>query len=251
MSPSLTTFFFELVNFLALAVVLTWLFFKPVRKALEDQHARARAQEEAAARKLAEAEQLRTEMESQRQSLASELETMQAEARELARKERETLLADAHQRLEQERAVQRRQALNLEKTQMARIAQAVARTTHAVVERFLGQMQGQDLERTLLQAACRELPAFSGKHHGSGSLAPVTIESASPLDAQARQMIESALGPAKDTANYQVNPALIAGLRIATAQGLVDASVAGLAEFAGRSLQAEMEAMVREESSGD
>ena len=39
MSPTLTTFLFEAANFLVLAAVLGWLFFKPVRQALADHRA--------------------------------------------------------------------------------------------------------------------------------------------------------------------------------------------------------------------
>ena len=66
MNDSLWTFVFEIANFVALAAVLAWLFFKPVRKALEDQQAKARQHEEEAAQKLADAERLREDIESQR-----------------------------------------------------------------------------------------------------------------------------------------------------------------------------------------
>ena len=58
MNESLWTFAFELANFVALAALLSWLFFKPVRKAVEHQRARTQRIEQNAEQKLAEAENL-------------------------------------------------------------------------------------------------------------------------------------------------------------------------------------------------
>jgi hypothetical protein len=44
-----------------------------------------------------------------------------------------------------------------------------------------------------------------------------------------------------------VLPELVSGVRIATQQGLIDASVAGLATFAEQSLAEALAAMIREE----
>lgn len=243
MSPSLTTFLFEAANFVTLAVLLGWLFFKPVRKALEDQRAKDLAQAVLTAQKLAEAERMRAEWEKKRQRLEAELEQMRSEARDMAQKEVEKILAEGRAQIEQERAAVRREVISLEKTQTIKIARAVAGVTHQVMLRFLQQIEGPELEWILLKAACRELQTLSHE-----SLAPVTIESATPLDINQKQLIESALGPATTTAKFRVVPELVAGARISTGHGLVDASVAGLANFAEQYLAKAMETLIREES---
>lgn len=246
MNDSLWTFVFEIANFVALAAVLAWLFFKPVRKALEDERANARRKDEEATRKLADAERQRQDIESQHETLGTELEAMQTKMREAAKQEAEDVVAEARAQMERERATRKREALHIEKAQTAKIARAVATVTHNTIKRFLQQLDGPELEQTLIQAGCRELRTFS-----NNSLAPVTVESAAPLGDESRQLIKKALGTAAKSVDFRVIPELRGGLRISTAQGLIDASITGLANFAEQSLSAEMEAMIREESEGE
>jgi len=245
-NESLWTFLFELANFVVLAAVLAWLFFNPVRKALEDQQAKTRQIEEEAAQKLAGAESVRRDIESQRQALASELEAMRTKIREAAKQQAEQLLAEARTQIQRERDTAKREALHIEQAQATKIARAVASVTHATMRRFLEQIEGPQLERALVEAACRELEAFS-----DNSLAPVAVESATALDENRQELINASLGAAARTAAFRVVPELKGGLRISTAHGLIDASVAGLANFAEQSLSAEMESMIREEPESD
>lgn len=246
MNESLWTFVFEIANFVALAAALAWLFFKPVRAAIADEQARARRLEEDAARKLAHAEQVRKEIEAQRHALSRELEKSRTEAHENAKHEAQQTLAEARQRIERDRAALKREALNIKRAQMARIAAAVARATYGTMGRFLRQLEGPELEQTLIESACRELRGLS-----NGSLAPVTVESAAPLNDDARRRIDSSLGDAAATADFRVVPELQGGVRIATAHGLIDASLAGLANFAEQLLSAELESIMREESESE
>jgi F0F1-type ATP synthase membrane subunit b/b' len=245
-SPSLTTFLFEAANFITLAALLAWLFFKPVRKVIEDQRAKAKTQEDEAAQKLSEAERGRQEIELQHKSLAAELEHMHAEARETAKQESDTLLAATRAQLERERAALKRDGLHIEKAQTAKLAHALASVAHATLKRFFEQMEGPELEQLLLTAACRELTTIS--NHAVG---PVTIESAAPLDIEAKRLIESAMGAPQKTSDFRVVPELVAGVRISTRHGVIDASVAGLAHFAEQTLTEEITAIMREESDHD
>jgi F0F1-type ATP synthase membrane subunit b/b' len=245
-SPSLTTFVFEAANFIALAALLAWFFFQPVRKVIEDQRLKVKTQEDEAAQKLSEAERVRQEIASQHMRLAAELEQLRVEARETAKQESDTLLAATRAQLERERAALRRDGLNIEKAQTVKLAHALASAAHATLKRFFAQMEGPELEQLLLTAACRELTTIS--NHAVG---PVTIESAAPLDGEAKQLIESALGVSRKISDFRVVPELVAGVRIATRQGLIDASVAGLAHFAEQALTEEITAIMREESDHD
>ena len=246
MDERLWTFVFEIANFVALAAVLAWLFFKPVRTALEDQQAKVRRIEEDAARKLVDAQQVRDDVDSQRQALTSELEALRTKNRDAAKQEAEQIVAEAHAHAQRERAALKREALHIERAQTAKIARAVATVTHHAMTRFFQQLEGPELEQSLVKAACRELQASS-----NDSLAPVAIESASALDDAALEMINSVLGADAKTAVFRVVPELKGGLRISTAHGLIDASVAGLANYAEQSLSAEMESMIREESESE
>jgi F0F1-type ATP synthase membrane subunit b/b' len=245
-NESLWTFVFEIANFVAFAALLGWLFFKPVRQALEDQRSRARRQEEEAEQKLEDAERLRKEVEAQQQAVADQLEEMRSEARRGAEQEADQIVAEAREQADRERAALKREALNISRAQTANIARAVATAANQTVRQFLEEMAGLELEQALVRAACRELRALS-----NDSLAPVTVESARPLDEQSQQTIRDALGTAADSAQYRVDPDLLGGLRISTARGLIDASIAGLADFAEHALSAEMESMIREEAERD
>jgi F0F1-type ATP synthase membrane subunit b/b' len=242
-NDSLWTFLFEIANFVGLAAVLAWLFFKPVRKALEDQRAASKRKDEEAAQKLADAARLRQDIESQHQTLATELAAMRTKVRESAKQDAAQIVDEARAQVERERAALKREALHIEKAQTAKIALAVATVTHHTVKRFLQQMEGPELELTLVKAACRELQALS-----NDSLAPVGVESATALDEVSRQLIDTSLGAAAKSADFQVVPELEGGLRVSTAHGIIDASIIGLANFAEQSLSVDMESMIREES---
>jgi F0F1-type ATP synthase membrane subunit b/b' len=242
-SPSLTTFIFETANFVALAALLAWLFFKPVRSAIETQRLNIRTQEEEAARKLSEAEQIRQEIDSQRRQLNTELERMRAESRTTAKQESDALLAATRAQLERERTVLQRDMLNLEKSQITRLAGVLASAAHATIKRFFEQLEGPELEQLLLKSACRELTLLAAH-----ALGPVTIECATSLDTEAQQTIALAMGAHQTTMDVRVVPELVAGVRIATQQGLIDASVTGLARFAEQVLIDDMTAMIQEES---
>jgi F0F1-type ATP synthase delta subunit len=105
-------------------------------------------------------------------------------------------------------------------------------------------MEGPELEQLLLKAACRELSLLANR-----ALGPVTIESATSLHTKAKQMIECAMGTPNKTVDFHVVPELVAGVRIATRHGLIDASVAGLAHFAEQSLVDDITAIIQEEPS--
>jgi len=245
-NDSLWTFLFEMANFVTLAAVLAWLFFKPVRKALENQRAKVRQHEEKTAQKLADVERLRENIESQQKGLVAELENMRIKAHEAAKQEAEQIITEARAQIERERATQKYEVLHIQQAQTAKIARAVATAAYNTIRRFFEQMEGPELEQTLIKSACRELQTFS-----NNSLAPVTVESARPLDDESRQAISSSLGKTAKVATFRVVPELKGGLRISTAHGLIDASITGLANFAELSLSAEMESMLRENSEGE
>jgi F0F1-type ATP synthase membrane subunit b/b' len=245
-NESLWTFVFEIANFVALAALLAWLFFKPVRQALEDQQAKRKRLEDEAAQKLAEADRLQREVDSQRQGLSRELDEMRSKAREAANAEKNRIIVEGRAQIERERGALKRESLNIDSTQTARISRAVATATGQTVRQFLQQIEGPELEQALVKAACRELQAFS-----NNSLAPVVVECAASLDEMSRQLIRDAIGVSADSAEFRIVPELVGGLRISTSRGLIDASIRGIATFAKNALSAEVESMIRKDSDGE
>lgn len=236
MSPALSTFLFELANFAVLAAVLGKLFFRPVRKAIDDRRAAVAGQLEQAAGKLAEAERKRAEIERRQHDLDREFEELRRQARQAAQREAETLLAEARAKSQRERETLAGELANLRQSHLAALSQSAAAAAGCVVARLLAQIEGPALEGALAKAVCRQLAALDPNR-----LAPVLVESERPLAADARRDLLEALGPAAATAEFRNVAGLGPGLRVITAQGLIDASTSGLAGHAQRALSGQRE----------
>jgi F-type H+-transporting ATPase subunit b len=236
-SPSWVTFLFEAANFLLLAAVLGWLFFRPVRSALERRRSALESEQRAAADARAEAEDALRDTRQRR----SEIERSLAELRERialdAEQERQRLLDSARAQTQRERETLKQELASLRRAQARSLARDAAFAAREIVGRLLELMQGPDLEDALLGAACRELE----KLRSSGPLAPVAVESMRPLDEAALAALAEAAGVAAADLTHRVDPALLAGVRALTARGLVDASAAGLAARAERVLVSRLE----------
>ena len=236
MSPAVTTFLFEIANFLILASVLGWLLFTPIRNSLEARKAAQEKQAQDAAAKLAEAERTRADIQRERRSLQDEQEHILKDARLAAQKDADAILSQAREAASLERTAALRELSNLTQVQLERLAVAVASASRAAVEKLLVNINGPDLERQLVQSACAELRRLDGK-----LLGPIIIESAAPLAAESVATLNATLG---DTvaARYQVRPDLQIGLRIQSDRGMIDASALGLASYAERVLRSQLAA---------
>lgn len=231
MSPTLTTFLFEAANFLVLTGVLAWLFFRPVRESLERRRTDQKKQADEANEKLAEAERLRSEIEQKYTGLEKELEQRREQSVAAAEQQAAQIFQDARESARRESEVAKRRLAHLEHSQTDRLARVIAETTGATVDRLLRQLDQPELKRALTTAACREIRSFKGD-----SLAPVRIESASPLEQADRNALLSALGAAAESVEFHVIEGLGMGLRVSTNRGLVDVSSAGLSAFAQHQL---------------
>lgn len=230
-SPTWATFLFETANFLILMAVLSWLLFRPMRQAIENRRKALAQADEEAATKQAEVDQLQAEIRQRYATLDTELDRLRGDARAAAEQEAAQLRNEMRAAIEREREVERRRLAHLEDAQLERLAAAVAQAAAALVERLLRQLGGPDVERGLIQAACRELGALDGNDLGA-----VLIESAHPLDQEMQDIFKTALDSAASTLDFRVIPDLGAGVRISTSRGLIDATAIGLATFAHSAL---------------
>ncbi len=176
MPPALTTFLFEAANFLVLAAVLGWLFFKPVRKVLAERRAQFEAESDQAARKLAEAEKTQLEIESDRANLQAELNDLRKRELETARAQAEQILADARAAAERNIEMSRRQAAQMSDAKQQALAEASATAAAETVGHLLQQIGGPDLQAALISSACQQLHSLP-----PGEIAPVKVESSQPL----------------------------------------------------------------------
>ncbi len=128
-----------------------------------------------------------------------------------------------------------RRVHHLEESQVSELGRAAAMAAASAVTRLLERIKSSDLESALVRSACEELKGIAKE-----SLAPVKIETARPLSSEDRARVEALLAGAAPSPVYHVNDELRGGVRIWTAQGLIDASVAGLSRYAEQALRQEM-----------
>ena len=232
MSATWVTFLFEAANFVLLAALLGWLFFRPVRDALERRRSELEGEQRAATDARAEAERALQDIRARRTELEDSLEELRGRVRREAEDERDSFIEAARAQAQRERESLKEDLVSLRRAQASSLARDSAFAAKEIVVRLLEKMDGPDLEHTLLRASCRQLEML----RSSGPLAPVIIESVYPLDEAALAAVAEAAGVEAADTTHRVDPHLVAGVRILTAGGLVDASVAGLAAQAERVL---------------
>ncbi|MCA9129880.1 MAG: ATP synthase F0 subunit B [Planctomycetales bacterium] len=235
MSPTLTTFLFEAANFLVLAAVLGWLFFKPVRRALADRREKFESDNRQAAQKLAEAEKTQQEINETRAKLQAELNEMRTREMETARQQADQILREARSAAAREREMSHRLAAQMSGTQRDILAEVSAAAAADTVGRLLRQIGGPALQSALVASACEQLRSLP-----QDGVAPVKVESSQPLSPDQLASLKNALGAAADTADFRTVDGLGDGVRVSTGKGLIDASVGGLVQFASQSLVKEM-----------
>jgi F-type H+-transporting ATPase subunit b len=237
-SPSWTTLLFEAANFLVLAAVLGWAFFRPVRGAIEQRRAKLEAEEREAAEALAAAKRATAEAAAGRSEFERSLAALRKSVREESERERQALLDAAREQAQRERDALEGELAALRRGQAARLASDAAVAAREIVERLLERIEGPDLEQALAKAARDELVKLAA----AGSVAPVIVESAEKLPPTVLEPLAAAADIDVSELGTRVVPDLGAGIRIVTARGLIDASSAGLAAYAERALTSRLDA---------
>lgn len=227
MSPTLSTFLFELTNFVLLALLLGWLLFKPVRAALATRQGEEKRRAEALDARAAETDRQRAAVEQRRHVFEAETAELRRGRVAAADQEAAAIVTRAHEAVERERDSVKRGLAQLERDQVERLSAAVAAATHASIVHLLATLNAPDLDASLTAAACRQLKALQGRDLGL-----VLIESARPLSDNARAAIALVLSTEASATEFRVMPDLGAGVRVTTGQGLIDASAQGLARQA-------------------
>jgi F-type H+-transporting ATPase subunit b len=236
-SPTFSTFLFEAANFLLLAALLGWLFFRPVRAALEQRRAGLEAAQRDAEAGRAEAQRLLDDAQARRGRLEASLAELRDKLRKEAESERDRLLAAAREQAQRERDALKAELAAQRRSQARALSGDAASAAREILVRLLAQVDGPELERSLLDAAGRRLTGLAS----NGPLTPVIVESAEPLVPDALEALARAVGCPASALGQRVVPDLVAGVRVLTARGLVDASAAGLAAHAEQTLLARLD----------
>lgn len=220
MHAHLSTFLFQVVNFLVLVLVLRRWLYRPVLEMI------ARRQQEAQAPLAAAAADRRTaaELRAQADQLQAEARGARAQALEQAAQEsqarRDELLADAR-RAAEELAGKTRADLQRERaTAEAELRARAAEVAVAIAGRLLDAAGGLVPTERLLEQAMRAVEQLDERQRSAAAGTAgrqVQVLTATPLDGARRQSVADrlrrALGP-EVTVGFAEDPALIAGAEI-------------------------------------
>lgn len=240
MSPTLTTFFIELLNFLLLVALVWWLLFKPVRSALQARQMAEKQRADEVTTRAIEAERLQVELERRHRTFEEDMVELRKQHVASAEREAVAVVTRAREAAARERESVQRVLGHLERAEIERLAAAVATVTRESVARLLTTLDGVELQTVLLRAICHQIETF-----GSRSLGVVLVESARALDGHEETAIRTALDGHHTSAEFRVTPQLRAGIRVTTAEGLIDASAIGIAAHAEATL---VDALARQSS---
>lgn len=221
MSPSVSAFVFELVNFALLAVGLGWAFFSPMRKALAEESAEHAAERDAASRAHAEAEAALSEAERARAEAGGLAEKLRAETLAAARAEASRLLAEAREREGELRASLDRELDARTEMQVIALSERLGEVAARSVRALLAHLEGPALDAALVRGATTELARLPAE-----ALREATVEAARELDGGSMALLSTTLGT---TPKPRIVPELGAGIRVTTSKGQVDATASAIA----------------------
>lgn len=237
MTFSLTTFVFEVVNFLALTWILARLVYRPLREGIQRREAELSGREKKAADALSEAEALGREARAELSGLEELRVQTLNEATEQASRERARLMAQARDDAAAERARAQRLLEAERESAHAWVKEIAVARGSEVAGRMLMDLAPDAVNDALFDKLLAAVEQKRGLERVASATAPVEVEVAvsrmptrARLD-QLRATLERALGGAV-TLVLRETPALEAGLTLRIGHLLLDASVSGqLAAF--------------------
>jgi F0F1-type ATP synthase membrane subunit b/b' len=237
MNENLITFLYELANFVVFALLLGWIFVKPIRRLLDEQAAKDALLQKTAEQHLVEATQLRQQLLDDRQAFNQEMEHQRQAMLVETKQDAAKLLADANQRIVSQREHFSRETYQLQQNQLTALAGIVASSAQRAVENLLKQIDGPPLEQALVDSACQQL-----KQNCVAGDDKMTVESAGELDGPIKDKIAAAVGrqPANGAIQYRVDQDLVGGIRIKTEGGVIDNTIAALSLFAEQNIRRQL-----------
>ncbi len=238
MSFNLSTFVFQIVNFVVLAYILHRLLYRPLRAAIDKRRGDAeRAKVEAdAARQDALA--LKSTMQSQLAEMDKQREEILQKVRTSAETERQRLLAEGQREIERRQAESRVAIEHQREEALNSLAAEIRTEAVSLAERLLKESVGAGLQAQLAQRLVDTLARLSAEDKaqvqrqwvaGDGAL----LETAAALDTASAHKIADAIktivGQQVKVAQ-QVKPSLLGGVRLRIGGLVWDATLAAQLE---------------------
>jgi len=244
MEFNLSTFTFELINFLILVWILQRLFYKPVREMIKRRKQQVDQTLAEAAQMRQEAEHLKNSYENRLQQWEKEKQVTISHLHQQLETERQQKLLSLQKELEQERSkshsAQQRQQQELQRHQQTLALQNGSRFAAILLQ----QTAGPELETrlfNLLFSQLNQLPEDcqqSLQALDSEKILDINVSSVYPLSTDQKHQLEEKFTSLINNPlrfNYSQNPELIAGLQIDIGAWALHASLqhelSGFAEF--------------------
>lgn len=238
MGFNLTTFLFEIVNFLVLVWLLSRLVYKPLQRAIDQRNRAIHEREDAAEERMKQAEQSLSDYQQRRAELDDLGAQVIRDAAEQASEERARILEQAREDAAAERARAQRMLEAEREAALAWVREVLVEHSAEVAGRILARLAPQALEPALLDQLLDELDRQSDvlKHEAraDGGAAPeveVTFAKMPGDDGVSllRDRLGRTLGLAPRLA-LREDDTLGAGLVVRVGHRVLDASMAGQLE---------------------
>lgn len=233
-----TTFALELLNFLVLLWLLKRFFYKPVLATLDARQQRVRDQAAQAETAKREAAALQAQYEARLAAWRQEQEQARRALEQELEQERTRQLDALKKALADESAKAEARAKAQTAQREARLVRQAAGEAYAAAAAILKRLAGPELTERIVEVVAEDLIVLPEQdraelHHAVEALGPeaqAEIAAAHPLDEATLRILMQALEEASGMALRPVfseQPALIAGVRIALGERLLQASLAG------------------------
>lgn len=241
MGFNLTTFFFEIINFLVLLFLLQRFVYRPLRDGIAERRA-ALAEKEATAKQLTEeAQSRRSELEERARSIDELRAQALRDASVAAADERARILEQAREDAAADRARAQRVIEAEREASEAAIRELAITHATSLASRLLGQLAADPLDGALFDGLLAELERHGREWRDDPSFSTdeeVEVTWARPPDEarleRLKAAIASSLGPGIKLVQRE-DGALGAGAVLRFGHWVLDASTAGqLAAFRGR-----------------
>lgn len=239
LNPNVTTVIFQIVNFLVLAGLLYWLFFKPIMSKVQTRVAEKEQMRAQLAADQAAAARVRADLEKRLADLDEEAAQFISEARERAETERVAVLRQAQEETEHLLVEAEMDAFRIRQQATDEFHDQLVDVILEIAAQVIGQMAAPELHETMVRQLCerirdmgrRENARVEAIRRSLGERTPtVTITSARALSPELQGLLVrtfSALVDRTPHMELRTDPALALGLRVRVADMMVDNSVVG------------------------
>ena len=251
------TMVFEVINFLVLTGLLYYLLFRPIQRRVNQRAEEKQQQKEEINRQLAQAENLRQELDERLENVDERVEEILGEARERMEEIRRSTIANARREAERILKAASSEAGQLQEKAVSDHMEEILDAIREISQRVIRETSPdevharlvQDLNDRIWQLGSGEMDQVEAIRRSLDERSPtVFVESARPLDdGQVKELRKtlSALIDQEVDLERETDPDLISGLRVRVGDTLINSTLAAkldkILEQASESIREKMD----------